>query len=131
MLPGVTVLKQRLMLVLFWLLVFVAYLIPWSESSKGLHNGLGLLPFTTPYLSGLVLGLHAVFVKTRRFLLAAIASILMITGVLLVVFWWYGLALHYVATGGGVAELEPGIWFALAIILVYLLLSIYMHIVKK
>ncbi|GEM_PF-2578370 len=131
MLGAVTLNKLRLILVVSWLLVFMAYLAPWSESNRGLHSGLGLLPFTAPYLVGLVLGLLAVFTKTRRFSLVIAPSILMFTGILLVISWWYGLALHYVATGGGIAELEPGIWLATAASLVYLLLSIYVHASKK
>lgn len=110
-------------LLAFWFLCLLAYLIPWAESNKGLLQGFNLIPFTFPYLLGLLVGLLPIIAGGRRLFVAIVASILMLFGVLLVLIYWYSLALHY----GGVAELEVGIWIALVVPLLYLLGSIYVY----
>jgi hypothetical protein len=51
----------------------------------------------------------------------------MVWGVFNVVFYWYNLALHYIAIGGGVAEILIGTWIALATAFLYLVVTIYRY----
>lgn len=123
--------RYRLCVFISWVLCFVAYLIPWVESGTGFLPGFRLILFTAPYALGLVLGFISLCIGTHRLLLAILAFVLMIVSVVCVIFYWYSLALHYVATGGGVAELEIGVWLALIASTVYLVLNILLHRVRK
>jgi hypothetical protein len=49
----------------------------------------------------------------------------MVWGVINVAFYWYNLALHYVATSGGAAEILIGSWIALATAFLHLAVTIY------
>lgn len=119
---------KKLYVVISWILCFIAYLMPWVRSNVGFLPAFKLTLFTFPYAVGLALGLISFWIKKRRLLLNISACILMIIGVLCVIFYWYSLALHYVATGGGVAELEIGVWFAFATTIIYLLLNIFVKL---
>ena len=96
-----------------WILCLVSFLLPWARSSTGILFGFNLTPFTTPYIAGLVIGFPQLVTKVKK-ILPILACILMVWGVFNVVFYWYNLALHYIATGGGVAEILIGAWIALA-----------------
>lgn len=122
--------NERLYALALWALVLLDYFIaPWAKASAGPLRGYELLPFTLPYLAGLLLGLLATTSTARKLAaLTIIAGALMATGVLLVVFWWYSLALHYVATGGGVAELEPTVWLTLKDSVVFSTVGVVMAI---
>lgn len=104
-----------------WILCLIAYLMPWAEGNKGILLGFSLAPFTLPYLIGLIVGLVSLMAKVRKLLLAIAASMLMVFGVFMVIFYWYSLALHY----GGVAKLMIGVWIALIASALYLLTSFY------
>jgi hypothetical protein len=109
-----------------WILCFIAYLLPWARSSTGILLGFNLTPFTTPYIAGLVIGFPQLVTKAKK-ILPILACILMVWGVFNVVFYWYNLALHYIAIGGGVAEILIGTWIALATAFLHLVVTIYRY----
>lgn len=117
--------RCRFYIIASWILCLLAYLMPWVKSNIGILPAFKLIPFTTLYVIGLALGLIPLWIKAYKLLLAILACVLMITSILCVIFYWYSLALHYVATGGGVAELEIGVWFAFVTAIVYLLLNTF------
>ena len=109
---------------ILWILCLAVFLVPWARGSTGMLFGFNLLPFTIPYIVGLAIGFPPIVTRSRRALLTVLASIFMLWGALNVALYWYSLALHYVATGGGVAEILPGTWIALITALAYLITAL-------
>ncbi|MEM4482116.1 MAG: hypothetical protein QXK88_01580 [Desulfurococcaceae archaeon] len=91
----------------------LSYVLPWATLNGEALYGFSIQPFSLPYLIGAAVGLLTFVSKRRLTLLVLIAGLLGVIGVLLVAFWWYGLALHYFAGSGVKVLLEPGAWLAL------------------
>jgi len=107
-----------------WVLCLVSFLLPWARSSTGILFGFNLIPFTIPYIAGLAIGFPPLVGKVKK-VFPVLACILMVWGVINVAFYWYNLALHYVATSGGAAEILIGSWIALATVFLHLAVTIY------
>lgn len=103
-----------------YLLFTISYFLPWGAQNGTVYLGISIMPFSAPYLAGIIAGLIAVTSKRRLLPLVVLSGLLGVLGVLLVSLWWYGLALHYVAGSGVKVTIEFGAWVALASSLIYI-----------
>jgi len=111
--------KYRLIYVALWLAAVAVYSIPWVRGDGEIFTGWEFtLPFSLPYVVGLLFGLVVLLTRRFAFGLSLAAGILMILGVVGAVFGYYFAELVATLAGGNVA-MEPGMCIAFLYSLVY------------
>jgi len=111
--------KYRLIYGVLWLAAVVVYSVPWIRLDGDVYTGWNCtLPFSLPYVIGLLLGLVVLLTTRLPFGLSLAAGILMILGVVGAVFGYYFAELVATLAGGYVA-MEPGMGIAFLYSLVY------------
>ena len=111
--------KYRLIYGVLWLAAVAVYSVPWIRLDGDVYTGWNCtLPFSLPYVIGLLLGLLVLLTTRLPFGLSLAAGILMILGVVGAVFGYYFAELVATLAGGNVA-MEPGMCIAFLYSLVY------------
>ena len=126
--------KYRVVYAVLWLLMVIAYSVPWASVDGKLYVGWNFtIPFSITYLIGIVLGLVVLVVKFKPVTMSIVAGVLMILGVAGALF---GYTMMEVLVGfvGSQSKAEAGMGLALLLSIAYTVLGAYVGrkmVVKK